>query len=83
MEVEVQWVSVSCNARCLYGSLEVKFEKDFRISGVRLCCSEHVQRLGTVLSRTHLVVLSAYSTYHKHTFSVRYRIGGIAPDRAG
>ncbi|KAH7673246.1 metalloprotease IV, partial [Aphelenchoides avenae] len=74
--VKVQEVGGQCSSTCAYGSTEVKFGS-MRRGGARLCCSEHAEELGIVVSEKDLVVISLCSQFKEQTFTLQYRISAL------
>ncbi|KAH7701682.1 Protein NAS-28 [Aphelenchoides avenae] len=71
--VKVERLGGQCSNTCVFGSAEVKFGDMYR-GGARLCCPEHAEELGMVISKKDLVVISLCWQYKEQAFTLQYRI---------
>ncbi|KAH7710286.1 metalloproteinase [Aphelenchoides avenae] len=61
-----------CTNSCTFGATEVKFE-DLTRGGARVCCPQHAQEFGTVVSAFDLAIVRVCSLRNTQSASIRFR----------
>ncbi|KAH7710285.1 metalloproteinase [Aphelenchoides avenae] len=61
-----------CTNSCTFGATEVKFE-DLTRGGARVCCPQHAQEFGTVVSAFDLAIVRVCSLRNTQSATIRFR----------
>jgi hypothetical protein len=75
IRLKVLMLSNKCDEECVFGFAEIKYRKDMRLTGHRMCCPDDlIKERGEIqiMSESNTVVLSLYSTHLSTEIEIKY-----------